>query len=666
MHSVRACPVRCLNFLKLLAANHCIGTRPSLSSPAKVFLRRYTNNRILIPRALNSLPTSTQDPDIRDCNVMIKTLGRCGKVEEARKVFDDMPRQDAFSYSSMIKAYLEDNDLPKAEQLFWEMPGRNVGVDSAMIGGYAKAGRMGDAQKVFDEMTERNVYSWTSLVSGYFRSGQVDKGLALFEQMPDKNVVSWTTVVQGYACNSLIDRARKTFDLMPEKNIVAWTVMIKSYIENGRLDDAEQLFKIMPQKNTYSWNVMIHGLMDGNRVTEAIQMFNMMPQRNEVSWTIMVTGLARNGMTKNAREYFEKMPNKDITSWNAMVTAYVDEGLMVEANEIFSSMPRRNIVTWNAIIDGYARHGPEGEALRLLIHMRRSGFRPNEMTITSALTSCEGTLEVMQAHALIIPLGFELDMPLANALITMYSRNGDLFSARLVFENLKCKDVVSWTAMILSYANHGHGHHALHVFARMLRAGATPDNITFVGVLSACSHAGMVKKGRMLFDSMVAAYALEPKAEHYCCLVDMLGRAGQVEEALEVFSKMPLSEQDGAVLGALLGACRFQGYDSLANLLGEKLIELEPAAAGPYVLSANVFAASGKWSEFARVRKKMKEQNVRKVPGFSQIEVNGKSHVFFAGDRSHPEMERVYRLLQEKLMPLLLEMGSTKEKRPMT
>ncbi|KAK3432339.1 hypothetical protein EUGRSUZ_E04230 [Eucalyptus grandis] len=592
---------------------------------------------------------------------MIKTLGRGGRVQEARKVFDDMPHRDAFSYSSMIKAYLKDNDLPKAERLFREMPRRNVGVDSAMIDGYAKAGRVGDAQKVFDEMTERNVYSWTSLVSGYFRSRQVDKGLALFEQMPDRNVVSWTTVVQGYACNGLIDEARRTFDLMPEKNVVAWTVMIKSYVENGRLDDAEQLFKEMPQKNTYSWNVMIQGLMDGNRVTEAIQMFNTMPQRNEVSWTIMVTGLARNGMTEHAREYFDKMPNKDIASWNAMVTAYIDEGLMLEANEIFSSMPQRNIVTWNALIDGYARHGPEGEALRLLIHMWQSGFRPNETTISSALTSCEGTLEVMQAHALVIHLGFENETPLANALVTMYSRNGDLFSARLVFENLESKDVVSWTAMILSYANHGYGQHALHVFARMLRAGATPDKITFVGVLSACSHAGMVKKGRMLFNSMVATYALEPKAEHYCCLVDMLGRAGQVEEALEVFSNMPQCEQDGAVMGALLGACRFHGYDSLANLLGEKLIELEPDAAGSYVLWANAFAASGKWSEFARVRKKMKEQNVRKVPGFSQIEVNGKSHVFFAGDRSHPEMERVYRLLQDKLMPLMLEMASTKE-----
>ncbi|RVW15565.1 Pentatricopeptide repeat-containing protein [Vitis vinifera] len=210
----------------------------------------------------------------------------------------------------------------------------------------------------------------------------------------------------------------------------------------------------------------------------------------------------------------------------------------------------------------------------------------------------------------------------------MYSRIGDISSSRIAFESLKAKDVVSWTAMLLAFTYHGHGDHALHVFGHMLKSGTKPDEITFVGVLSACSHAGLVKKGQKLFDSMSRAYGLEPRAEHYSCLVDILGRAGQVAWNVE-----------------------------MADYIGQKLIELQPNSSGGYVLLANVFAARGNWDEFAEVRKKMKDRNVRKVPGFSQIEVKGKCHAFFAGDKSHPQVEEIYELLREKLLPIMHEMG---------
>ncbi|KAK9268234.1 hypothetical protein L1049_010677 [Liquidambar formosana] len=594
-------------------------------------------------------------------NVEITNLGRHGKVEEARKLFDEMPQRDIVSYASMITVYLKNNDLPKAEKLFRTMPYRSIVAESAMVDGYAKAARMDDARNVFDHMPDRNVVSWTCLISGYFRIGQVSEARRLFDQMPVKNVVSWTTLVLGYARNGLIDQARNIFDHMPEKNIVVWTALTKAYVENGQIDDAHKLFNAMPQRNLYSWNVMISGFLDNKRVSEAIQVFHSMPHRNAVSWTAMVTGLARNRLTKHAREYFDQMPKKDIAAWNAMITAYVDEGLMVEASKLFNLVPERNIVTWNAIIDGYARNGPSGKALKHLILMLQSCIRPNEATITSTLTSCRGMLELMQTHALVIPLGFEHETSLTNALITMYSRSGDLSSARLAFENLEAKDIVSWTAMILAYSNHGYGDHALHVFARMLRSRAKPDDITFVGVLSACSHAGLVRKGQKLFDSMSRAYGLEPKAEHYSCLVDILGRAGQVDEAMRVVCKMPPSERDGAVLGTLLGACKLHGNVELANHIGEKLIELEPTSSGGYVLLANVYAACGKWDEFAQLRKKMKERKVKKLPGFSQIEVKGDSHVFFVGDRSHPEVKEIYGLLQEKLLPLMHDMGYSQE-----
>ncbi|KAK0598545.1 hypothetical protein LWI29_035742 [Acer saccharum] len=536
-------------------------------------------------------------------NVKISRLGSSGRVKEARKLFDEMSQRDSVSYASMITVYLKNNDLPRAETLFRELPDRNIVAESAMIDGYVKAGRVDEARKIFDEMAERNVYSWTSLISGYFKTGQVDEGCRLFDRMPVKNVVSWTTVVLGYAQNGLIEQARNVFNQMPERNDFAWTALIKSYVDHGQIDEAFNLFHEMPQRNQYSWNIMILGCLNAKRIHAAIQLFNVMPQKNAVSWTTMVMGLARNKMTKLAREYFDQMPNKDIAAWNAMITAYIDEGIMAEDTELFDLMPQRNIVTWNAMIDGYARNGPEGEALKQLILMLQSRFKPNETTITSVLISCKGMLELMQAHALAIRLGVEHETLLTNALVTMYSRIGDVDSASLAFEYQKFKDVVSWTAMILAYSNHGYGYHVLPVFARMLRSGIKPDEITFVGILSACSHVGLVEKGQKLFYSMSHVYGFKPRAEHYSCLVDILGRAGQMEEAMRIVNEMPPNECDSAVLGALLGACKLHGDVRMADEIGVRLIELEPTSCGGYVLLANVYAAGGEWGEFAQGRR---------------------------------------------------------------
>ncbi|ESR63212.1 hypothetical protein CICLE_v10017604mg, partial [Citrus x clementina] len=376
------------------------------------------------------------------------------------------------------------------------------------------------------------------------------------------------------------------------RNIVAESAMIDGYVKAGRVDEARKVFDEIYEGNVYSWTSLISGYFKARQVDEG--------------------RLERNAMTKLAREYFVQMPNKGIVAWNAMITAYVDAGNMAQASELFNLMPQRNVLTWNAMIDRYARNGPEGAAMKLLNLMFQSRFMPNETTRTSILTSCEGMLENMLAHALAIHLG-------------------------LAFERLEAKDAVSWTAMILAYSNHGHGYQVFCLFARMLKSGTKPDEITFVGVLSACSHAGLVEKGRKIFNLMSRAY-------------------GQVEEAMRVVSKMPPLERDHVVLGALLGACRLHGDVRMAVYIGERLIELQPSSSGAYVLSANVHAARGEWDEFAQVRKKM-ERRGKKVASFSQIEVKGKDHVFFVGDRSHPKVSEIYGLLRETLLAPMREMG---------
>ncbi|KAM0942534.1 putative tetratricopeptide-like helical domain superfamily [Dioscorea sansibarensis] len=589
--------------------------------------------------------------DVRRGNSRLSSLGRSRDAASARQLFDRMPHRDVVTYSSMISIYLKEGEILEAERLFGEMPERNVVVESAMIDGYGKVGRIDDARVLFDQMPVRNVYSWTSLVSGYCRVGRVDDARKLFEQMPDKNVVSWTTLFLGYAQNGLISDARSVFDQMPEKNVVSWTAMIKVYVDNGRLAEGRELFDEMPYRNIYSWNVMILGYLDGNRASEAIELFWLMPQRNTVSWTTMVTGLARNGLIERAREFFDQMLEKDAAAWNAMITAYVDNGFVAEAREVFDRMPDKNVVSWNAMIDGYVKNECQEEALELFRLMILSPVKRNETTLTSVLVACERIAEIMQIHALALRLGFESDTSLTNALVSIYSKTGDLASACLAFKELVIKDVVTWTSMILAYSNHGCGEYALQVFAQMLRQGEKPDGITFVGVLSACSHIGLVRKGRRVFNSMSLAYNVEPKAEHYSCLVDLLGRFGYIEEAKSVVSRMPPSECDEAVLGALLGACRVHNKIEVASGIGEQLIQLEQSGSGSYVLLANVYASCGMWTDVGRVRKLMKEKNVKKVPGYSVIEVNMRSHLFYAGDRLHPQAKELYDMLHLVLLP---------------
>ncbi|CAI9292429.1 unnamed protein product [Lactuca saligna] len=539
-------------------------------------------------------------------NIRLTELGRLGKVHDARKLFDEMPQRDIVSYASMITVYIKNNDLFSAEALFHTIPERNIVADSAMIDAYTKAGRMDDAWRIFDQMPRRNVYSWTSLISGLFRNGLVSEGQKLFDEMPGKNVVSWTLVLLGYAHNGLIDQARAIFDQTPNKNVVVWTAMIKVYIDNLQTDEALKLFNSMPLRNLYSWNIMIQGCFNDNRTKEAIDLFTSMPKRNHVSWTTMVTGLAQNSSTNLARQYFNQMPRKDIAAWNAMITAYTNEGLMTEANELFHTMPERNVVSWNAIIGGYAKAGPRG---------------------------------------------LEHEISLANSLITMYAKCGDLESAKLAFDTFHTKDIVSWTAMMLAYSTHGFGPHAIQIFGRMLRLGFQPDEITFLALLTACSHTGLVDKGWKFFNSMMHVYNVGPKSEHYACLVDILGRAGQLDKALKVVDQMPHDMRDGVALGALLGACKLHGDDELASEIGQKVIDFEPNESGGYVLLANVFAASGRWEEVAKVRREMKGKVSSKLPGFSQVYVKGCNYVFFVGDRSHTNFDEINEMLRDKILP---------------
>lgn len=292
---------------------------------------------------------------------------------------------------------------------------------------------------------------------------------------------------------------------------------------------------------------------------------------------------------------------------------------------------------------GYAHNGQGEEALKLHSLMMETGTRPDHSTMVVILTACSLLASLQQgrqAHAVMVKCGFELNVSVCNTLITMYSKCGSIHESESVFRQIHGPDLVSWNTVIAAYAQHGHYEEALGLFDEMTTNGLKPDGITFLSVLSACGHAGKVKESMDWFSAMVEDFGVTPRAEHYSCLVDILSRAGQLERAYDFIRQMPF-EADGAVWGALLGACRVHLNVELGKLAAKKLVELDPHNSGAYVMLSNIYAAAGMWREVTRVRGLMKEQGIKKQPGYSWMEIGSQVHLF-SGGGLHPEIDRIH------------------------
>ncbi|XP_043720107.1 pentatricopeptide repeat-containing protein At1g56690, mitochondrial-like isoform X1 [Telopea speciosissima] len=596
---------------------------------------------------------------VLSANSQISRYARLGLIENARRVFDEMPDKSIISWNSIIAAYFQ-NKLPqKARSLFDRMPNRNTTSWNGMISGYVKSRMIREARKFFDAMPERNVVSWTAMVRGYVQEGIILEAESLFWQMPEKNVVSWTVMLGGLIKDRRIDDARRLFDEMPMKDVVTWTTMISGYCQEGLLAEARELFDVMPRRNVITWTTMISGYVHNLQVDIARKLFEVMPEKNEVSWTAMLTGYTQSGRIEDAVEIFKTMPEKSVISCNAMILGFGQSGNVAEARCVFDGMREKDDGTWSAMIKGYERNGFELEALNMFALMQKAGIKPNYPSLITVLSVC-ASLAILdhgrQIHAEVVKSQFDLDVFVASALMTMYVKCGDLCKAKQVFDRCSLKDIVIWNSMITGYAQHGLGEEALRVFYEMCSTGMAPDDVTFVGVLSACSYSGRVKEGLELFDSMRLNYSVEPTAEHYACIVDLLGRAGHINEAMNLIEKMPI-EADAVVWGALLGACRTHKNLELAEVAAKKLLLLEPKNAGPYILLSNIYASKGRWEDVVDLRKVMRARNISKSPGCSWIEAENKVHMFTGGDSvEHPDHVAIVGML-EKLSGLLRAAG---------
>eukprot|EP01018_Ginkgo_biloba_P024055 Gb_37632 [translate_table: standard] len=610
---------------------------------ANTLVIMYTKSDCLVDarRVLNEMVK----PNVVSWNLMIASHVRNGHGEEALRLFYHMKRMciepNQFTFVSVLPAcanllapeYGEDVH----EEIIRTGLESNVFLGSSLVHMYVKCGNLESARKVFDKMSERDVVSWNAMIAGYAQTGHVEEALKLLRKMPEKNVISWTAMIAGFAQKGQADEALKLFEQIPQPDVVSWTAMIAAYAKNGYIDQALKLFQKMPERDVASWNAMISGYGQNGHVDEAMELFQTMPTRNMVSWTSIITAYVHNGHVDDALKLFQKMPERDVASWNAMITGYAQNGRVEEALKLFHEMPEQNVVSWTAIISGHAQNGCFDKALNLFRQMQMKGVNPNSETFACILPVCANLAALehgKEFHEDIIRRGYQSDVFVENALIDLYAKCGSIGYAFNVFEKMPRRNVVSWTTMIAGYAMHGYGKEALQLFEQMQHSGINPDHVTFVGVLSACCHAGLVDDGWKYFDCMNKYYHVTPLMEHYCCMVDLLGRAGRLDEVQDFINKMPI-EPDATVWVSLLGACRVHTNVELGECVAEHLFELDPKNPAPYVLLSNIYAAAGRWDDIEKVRKMMKDRGVKRKPGCSWIEVNKEVYTFFIGDGSY-------------------------------
>lgn len=447
-------------------------------------------------------------------------------------------------------------------------------------------------------------------------NGHFPYALRVFCTIPNPDAFIYNTVMRGYLGDHLPRNCILLYSLMLEESLIPNSFTFPSVIRACCVDNA---------------------IKEGKQVHAHVVKFGFGADR--VSQNNLIFMYVNFQSLDEARKVFDKMPVRDVVSWTTLITGYSQWGLIDDAFDVFELMPEKNSVSWNAMIASCVQINRFQEAFALFNKMQEEKVELNKFVAASILTACTGLGALEQGkwiHKQIEKTGIELDMKLATTIIDMYCKCGCLEKAFEVFSKLPEKGVSSWNSMIGGLAMHGKGEEAIKLFREMEREeNVAPDSITFVNLLSACAHSGLLEEGQYFFHYMIDVHNIEPKKEHYGCMVDLLARAGMLEEARNIIDNMPMIP-DASILGALLGACKIHNNVELGEKIGQKVIDLEPGNSGRYVTLANIYANAGRWEDVSNVRKLMNERGVKKEPGFSIIEMDGLVNEFIAGGTAHP------------------------------
>ncbi|XP_024462782.1 pentatricopeptide repeat-containing protein At2g22410, mitochondrial isoform X2 [Populus trichocarpa] len=524
--------------------------------------------------------------------------------------------------------------------------------------------------KILNNLQNPNVFSWNAVIRGCVESENPQKGLVLYKRMltragcrPDNYTYSFlfkvcANLVLSYMGFEILGQVLKMgFD----KDMYLYNGIIHMLVSVGESGLAHKVFDEGCVRDLVSWNSLINGYVRRRQPREAMgiyqQMITEQVKPDEVTMIGVVSACAQLESLKLGREIhryieesglnlkislvnalmdmyvkcgdleagkvlFDNMRKKTVVSWTTMIVGYAKNGLLDMAGKLFHDMPEKNVVAWNAMIGSCVQANLSFEALELFREMQLSNMKPDKVTMLHCLSACSqlGALDTgMWTHNYIKKHNLSLDVALGTALIDMYAKCGNMTKALQVFNEMPRRNSLTWTAIIGGLALYGNVNDAIFYFSKMIDSGLMPDEITFLGVLTACCHGGLVEEGRKYFDQMKSRFNLSPQPKHYSCMVNLLGRAGLLEEAEELIKTMPM-EADAMVWGALFFACGIHRNLLIGERAASKLLDLDPHDSGIYVLLANMYREAGKWEEAQNIRKMMMERGVEKTPGSSSIE----------------------------------------------
>ncbi|KAK4391519.1 Pentatricopeptide repeat-containing protein, mitochondrial [Sesamum angolense] len=590
------------------------------------------------------------------CNMQITSHGRKGNIKEAELLFHRMPEKSIISYTAMLSAYANNGQIANARKLFDEMPQRTVATWNAMITAYVKnmnrVDGVEEAFKLFLQMPVRNAVSYTAMMMGFVNAGRFDEAEKLYKGTP----LEWrdpfcsNVLMNGYLKIGKLEESMRTFEGMVKKNVVTWSSMVDGYCKNGKVGHFEvgfQLFSQMRRESKvgieptiltiifescgrigrYKEGCQVHGLVSqlgfefdvfmGNSiiamysrfgcVNEARHLFEMMCEKDIVSWNSLIYGYVQAGRLEEAYDLFEKMDAKDSVSWTTLITGFSNKGLTEKCIKLFSEMPERDDVAWTALISGFMNNEEHEKAVCWFLQMIRNSIKPNPLTLISV----------------------------QNSLVSMYSKHGSVDDAYKIFKSIATPNTVSFNSMIAGFAHNGFGGEALELFRKLVGEGHQPNQVTFLCILSACTHMGLVEEGWEHFKSMRTLFKVEPGPDHFACIVDLLGRAGLLDEAMRLIKSMPVEPHSG-VWGALLGASRTHMRLDLAKLAARHILELEPNNAAPYVVLSDIYSFMEKRGDEEQMRLSKKLRGIKKSPGCSWITVRNEECVTtnFAGGKA--------------------------------
>ncbi|XP_042482746.1 pentatricopeptide repeat-containing protein At4g33170 isoform X2 [Macadamia integrifolia] len=624
--------------------------------------------------------------DKSDAIVWNKTISQYSQVGEywaAIECFVELKRSniecDNVTFVVVLSAIAGINDLQLGEQIHGMV--LKTGFDSeiyvanSLINMYAKMGYLDYSRKIFEEMKQLDLVSWNSMISNFVLSGLEEESVILFlgllrdglrpDQFTLASVLRACSVVHegSHLGKQVHVHAVKTGNV--EDDFVV-TALIDAYAKCGCMEEAEVLFNKTYDFDLTPCNALMAGYITNQDGHKALNLFSLIqkheqkPNRFTLATVLKACGsLVVLEQGKQIHAHSIKVGfDSDLCVSSGILDMYIKCGDTRDAYLVFDGISKPDDVAWTAMISGCVDNGDEDHALWLYHQMRHAGIPPDEFTFATLIKACSCLTALEQGrqiHANVIKLECVTDPFVGTSIVDMYAKCGTIKDAYQLFKRMDVRNLASWNAMVVGLAQHGNGKEALDLFEKMRFHSIKPDRITFIAVLSACSHSGLVSEAYEHFESMYKSYGIEPELEHYSCLVDVLGRAGLVNEAKKVIESMPF-DASASMYRALLGACRVQGDAETGKQVASRLLALEPLDSSAYVLLSNIYAAANRWDDVSDARKTMKSRNVKKDPGYSWIDVKNKLHLFVVDDRSHPQADTIYEKLDD-LIRMIREEG---------